>query len=97
MTDRAMKINNLKRRLHNAKSRALYWSGNPSYSGRRYNPRNRSRSADLEYEIALTDVRSLIGLLEQLTGRNRRYTEPRAKLVAMFSAINKAMSGKNAC
>jgi hypothetical protein len=75
--DQRQEIAHLNRKLCAAKSRALYWSGNPSFTGKRFNPSNRRRGHDNEYELALCDVRALQDLLTKLDGKVRKPYDPK--------------------
>lgn len=65
----------LRRRLSNARARALFWSGNPSFTEKRFNPK--SRNASERYELALCDIDSLATLLEEITGKRVKRSNPR--------------------
>lgn len=65
-------VQRLVRALKNARSRALYWSGNPTFTGKRFDPNARRRVCgghDEQYELAMCDIDSLCSELEKLTGR----------------------------
>lgn len=84
----------MRRRLKAAKSRALYWSGNPSFTGRRFQPNKRCQTdAEMEYEIALTDVDGWLDRIEEATGKRPKWEPPRAKVVRAMAEIWNALSG----
>lgn len=69
----------VKRRLRNARRRAVYWSGNPSF-----NPHARAvdkhREHEFRYEMALNDVHSIGCILARLEKRaepERREYDPK--------------------
>ena len=71
----------LSRCLRNAKRRALYWSGIPSFiQGASFAPGTHGRrdSPDLEYELALADVDALQSKLTEIDGVCREQFDPRA-------------------
>jgi len=78
----------LRKRLKNACSRALYWSGNPSFTGHRFRPNARRLIGGHheQYELALCDIDSLCRELESLTGRVMRRYDPRAAFIARYLA-----------
>lgn len=74
-TDR--KLADLKRRLANARKRARYWAGLPSFAigsghsmSRLAQQRLAARGSDheMEYEMALADCESLASVIEELSG-----------------------------
>lgn len=76
----------LKRRLKNARMRALYWSGNPSFAGARFSVRKNRNGAE-GYELAMCDVRSLCDSIEELTGKRPKQSDPRGAFGRRFSAL----------
>ena len=80
----------LRRRLANAKRRARFWSGVPSFSRHVAKSRNVGER-DTRYEIAMCDVRSLTALLEERTGRKLVLYDPQAQWRETWNAINSAL------
>lgn len=76
-------IPSLKHRYRNAKRRALYWSGNPSYSASRTRETRSSRLCE-KYEIAMSDCKNLEQLLERLTGASHPHYDPQQKFRNSF-------------
>lgn len=82
-------LQRLVRALNAARQRALYWSGNASYTGKRFVPGRRGRkNHDLEYEMALDDIDSLSMDIERLTGKKLKRYDPRADERKRWSALN---------
>lgn len=84
-------LSDLRRRLRNARSRALYWSGNPTFSGNRFRP-GRTRALgghDFQYEQALDDIDSLSRLIEEATGRPVKRSDPKRAYNAAFLAARR--------
>ena len=71
------KLSGLRRRLRNARARAAYWSGRPSFTGAGYTPSRTHRSADHEYELAMCDIASLCKAIEALTGVQPKIVDTR--------------------
>ena len=91
LTDRQKAlIRDLKRRLKNARRRARYWSGNPSFRGFGFRP-NSARAVTqghaIEYETALSDIDVLCEALEELTGRSFKRSDPRAEFLDRFASF----------
>lgn len=93
MTD----LRKLRQQLKNARRRAVYWSGRPSFCGFGFRPGVRSRASsghpDLQYEICLDDIGALCDEIERLTGRRPKETNPRQeyrKRMAGFLSRGKA-------
>ena len=79
----------LERALRAAKRRALYWSGNPSFSGRSFNPANHRAlcgDPDIQYEVTVGDVLNLQLQLEQIDGRKRKPYDPQAEFKRNWAA-----------
>lgn len=77
----------LKRSLKNARQRALYWSGNASFTGSRYSTRRHTTgSASNSYELAMCDIKSLTWLLEELTGKKYKQSDPRRAFQHKYAA-----------
>ncbi len=80
-------LRELRRRLINAKRRAVYWSGNPAWSTGMALARTH-RSREEKYEIALNDVHSLSCLIAEAEGRlimpGRQEYDPRRDFNAKF-------------
>lgn len=71
--------------LKAARARALYWSGNPSFTGNRFVPGRRSRKNHaIEYEAALNDMENLSKSLEKLTGEKIKRYDPRSKAAKLW-------------
>lgn len=84
----------LEKRLRAARTRALYWSGNPSFTGKRFRPnpqRGERRSHDDEYELAMCDVQNLQRRLTEMDGKPRKPYDPLAAFRARFT---RAMSNR---
>lgn len=77
------RLADLKRRLKNARRRAVYWSGRPSFSGFGYSPSNSDH--DIQYEAAIDDVNSLCDDIEEMTGTRPKATDPKQKYLDAFS------------
>ena len=82
------RVCDLKRRLKNARSRALFWSGNASFTGRRFNVR-KNRNGWEGYELAMCDVRNLCDAIERETGKRPKQTDPKR---AVSERYHKLMS-----
>jgi hypothetical protein len=80
-------LNDLKRRLKNARNRALYWSGNPSFTGKRYNPSNSRSDDSLQYELAMCDIKSLTSLIEDITGKRPKQSDPKDAFRKRYHAL----------
>jgi len=66
-----------RRRYKAARSRALYWSGNPSFTGRRFRVNGPHRhDHDLMYECAMNDCESWEAEIERLTGTRPQHYDP---------------------
>ncbi len=78
--------NDIRRRLANARARALYWSGNPTFSGKRFNP-NHGKRNDEQYELAMCDIDSLCSILEGLTKRKYRRSDPKKAFQDRFLSL----------
>lgn len=77
----------LKRCLKNARRRARYWSGNPSFRGfgfRPSSPRAVTQGHAIEYETALSDIEVLCDELEALTGQTFKRSDPKAEFLERF-------------
>lgn len=78
----------LVRALKAARARALYWSGNASFVGKRFVPGKRGRKDhSLEYEMAMDDIDSLSTDLERLTGKKLKRYDPRAEASKRWNAV----------
>lgn len=78
-------VADLRRRLRNARQRAAYWSGRPNFSNRGF--RGNSCHGDEGYEIAMCDIRSLSGAIEEATGKRPKQSDPKREFRATFSAL----------
>lgn len=81
-----MTLEEAKKRLRNAKRRAMYWSGNPSfnYKARAVDSRHRQNE---KYELALCDVHSLSTSIARMEGRpdpGRRDYDPKREFGARW-------------
>lgn len=77
----------LVRALKNARSRALYWSGNPTFTGKRFDPNAKRRVCgghDEQYELALCDIDSLCDELEKRTGRKWKRSDTKQAFQQRF-------------
>lgn len=72
-------LERLKRKLKNAKRRAVYWSGRPSFLGFGFRPGKGRRHEDdtIEYEMAMSDIDSLANRIEKLTGKRPVTRDPK--------------------
>lgn len=77
----------LRRRIKNAKTRALYWSGNPSFAQNRHNPNQARRHHSEMYELAMCDIKSLSSLLEDITGETVPRYDPKADFQRRYHAL----------
>ena len=75
----------LRRRLKNARSRAIFWSGRPSFNGRGFV--GNSGRGDDQYQLAMEDVRRLCTAIERLTGRRPKQSDPKGEFRADFSKL----------
>jgi hypothetical protein len=90
--DRAI-LARLRRKLRNAKHRARYWSGLPSFTGFGFSPRNRNRDHDAEYEVAIADIDSLRRRIRDITGVEPKAYDPRADFHARFAKASARIGG----
>jgi len=83
----------LTKALAAAKQRALYWSGNMSFTGHRFVPGKRGRKDHrLEYELAMDDVNNLSMQIEEATGRTLKRYDPKAMERARWAKLNEALA-----
>jgi hypothetical protein len=81
-------LDELRKRLRNAKQRARYWSGNPSSSGFGYSPASGSAcDADAEYEMALDDCAAIADEIERVTGKRPATPDPKREFNAHFAQV----------
>lgn len=74
--------------LKAAKTRALYWSGNATFVGKRFVPGKRGRKNHaLEYEMALDDIENLSTDIEALTGKKIKRYDPRGESVKRWNTM----------
>lgn len=87
----------LKRRLANARMRAVYWSGRPSFTDKSYSTSKLRgfKDQDVEYEIAISDITSLADRIFKITGKKPRVTDPREKARQAFARLNEAMTANH--
>ena len=86
---RAAEIDSLAAALRRARQRALYWSGNPSFTGKRYKPgaRRLPGGHDEQYELAMDDIESLCLSLEKLTGQKFKRSDPKKEFNARYLSM----------
>lgn len=82
------------RRYRNAKRRALYWSGNPSFAKRSVETRS-SRLSE-KYELAMCDCKNWEHDIERLTGHRPPHYDPKASFDRAWSrlSVNPAVRGR---
>jgi hypothetical protein len=69
----------VRKRYRAARQRALYWSGNMTFTGHRWVVNGPHRhDHELQYEMAMDDCRSLEGDIERLSGRSPKPYDPNA-------------------
>lgn len=87
----------LRQRLKAAKARALYWSGAPSFTGKRFKPGRDagSMNADSQYELAMDDVDGLSQDIAKLTGKPVKAYDPKAATQRMMAGIYQALQTKD--
>jgi len=100
MTDseKRREIERLEKRLRAAKTRALYWSGNPTFTGRRFSPtskRVQGLDHSTEYEIALCDIKSLSERLTSLDGKPRKLYDPKNAFQERYSKVMYKLSNSD--
>ena len=69
-----------KQRYANARRRARYWSGTPSYNPLAY----RTGQRDLQYELAMCDCLAWECRLRELTGKPMPHYDPRAAFARSY-------------
>jgi hypothetical protein len=76
-----------RRRYANARRRARYWSGIPTF--RPWMRSNETRSSRLweKYELAMCDCKSWEAEIERLTGKPLPHYDPRKEFGAKFSLL----------
>lgn len=79
------RISDLKRRLGNARKRAAYASGRPNWGNR--GVRGNSGHGDELYELAMCDIKSLTGILQSLTKRKFKLSDPKQEFRNSFSKL----------
>ncbi len=62
----------------NAKRRARYWSGNPSYSSRVTRETRSSRLSE-KYELAMCDCKNWEFEIHRITGKRPKHYDPKAE------------------
>jgi hypothetical protein len=82
-----MKVAEAKRRYANAKRRALYWSGKPSFCPSARSNEKRSSKIWENYELAMNDCDSWENTLKALTGKDYPHFDPRREFAARFSQL----------
>lgn len=78
-----MTLQELQRRYKNARARARYWSGTPSFLPNRATE-TRSYVLDEKYELAMDDCLNLGACLEKMTGKPCPPYNPKAEFAARF-------------
>ena len=73
-------------RYKNAKRRALYWSGTPSFSPYRTKETQSSR-LDEKYELAMCDCKNWEAEIERLTSKRPPHYDPKKKSYTIWSKI----------
>lgn len=85
------RLKDLRRRLANARRRAAYWSGRPNMYGYGFKPGKQGLfGPDEQYEMAMSDVQSLAGRIEELTGERPATTDYQREFRAKFSKMKYA-------
>lgn len=80
-----LSLEEIKRKYANARRRALYWSGNPSWSRSARSQETTTSTLDLKYDLAMYDCRSWEQALEIATGvKVPKYDPKNAFIVAYF-------------
>ena len=81
------RLSSLRRKLKNAKTRALYWSGNPSFAQNRFSPSRVRHSASEGYEFAMCDIHSLRQAIFEISGVWPKDYDPKAAFRKAFSKV----------
>ena len=91
--DRVREVREARRRYHNARSRALYWSGAPTFTGHRYLPGHvrGKATADEQYEVAICDCRAWEAEIGRLTGRRLKPYDPKALVRERWCKVNRSL------
>jgi len=76
-----------KRRYSNARRRARYWSGTPSFSVTARSNECRTSELDLKYELAMCDCNSWEQTLEKMTGKSLEHYDPKQAFRRAFSKL----------
>ncbi len=91
---RPVAVSRLKRKLRNARMRALYWSGNPTFTGHRFSVK-KNRNGWEGYELAMCDVRGLCDQIEELTGVRPKQSDPKRAFGQRFLGIMAKVAERN--
>lgn len=79
-----------RRRYQAARSRALYWSGNATATGKRFSvSRHNAGPSDDHYELAMSDCDYYEGQIERLTGRRPKRYDPKQLNNDMWARLNR--------
>lgn len=76
-----------KRRYANARRRARYWSGVPSFNPNLRSSECRTSELDLKYELAMCDCNSWEQTIETLTGKRPGHYDPKRAFRHSFSKL----------
>lgn len=82
-----MTLAEAKRRYKNARRRARYWSGTPSFVPSARSNETRTSELCLKYELAMCDCKSWESTIENLTGKPVPRYDPRSAFAAKFSQL----------
>lgn len=91
-----MKPEEIYRKYANAKRRALYWSGTPSFNPFARSSQTRSGMLDEKYELAMCDCDVWERVIATLTGKRVEHYDPHSAYRHTFSKIMAAVSRANA-
>lgn len=80
-------LSEARRRYANARRRARFWSGMPTFSPWKRSNETRSGRLDEKYELAMCDCDSWEGIIERLTGKRPKHYNPKAQFAAKFSQL----------
>lgn len=82
-----MKITEALRRYSNARRRARYWSGTPSFNSALRSNECRTSKLDLKYELAMCDCDSWEHAIEKMTGKRPEHYDPKQAFRRSFSKL----------
>jgi len=84
-------IRYVRRRYHAARQRLLYWSGNMTFTGKRWNISGpHAHDHDIMFELAEADCRRLEADIERLMGKAPKPYDPKAIEARRWGKINEA-------